>query len=210
VAFNLTAPITMYQVEPGGALRWPEALALPPGIEKGERRFVYEAMGPWGAIRRLSGLATSTGAHGSLIVYGDRQLLAPRESGYAMEGRVAVLGQKFRAFTSSAMFIVGKENKLVNMAVLHVGVPTDMACDSGYVTGQHCYAVPTRVIEVVPRSLRPYLDERPDVENLVSRLRVCEQCASTVTEAERAALRPGSIVEVRCDDASVRDYSRGY
>ncbi len=91
---------------------------LPPGIHNHERRFDIETRGPWNIISKVRGLAVRKTDQG-IMVYGDGNLLSPRESGYQMEGYVSVDGRRVSAFTSSQLFR-GPDGKLFDVAILYM------------------------------------------------------------------------------------------
>jgi hypothetical protein len=93
-------------------------------VDAGEKRFTMTHVGPWNICKTITGLAMTCkfGAHSSrkgIILFGDRTMTNPTESGYEMEGRVSIKGKKYRTFTSSTMFEL-EDKKLVNVATLFV------------------------------------------------------------------------------------------
>lgn len=65
-----------------------------------EVRFDIETLGPWQVVSKVRGLAMTLDGK----IFGMRNMRAPKESGYQLEGRVSVGGKKYRAFTSSTLF----------------------------------------------------------------------------------------------------------
>lgn len=84
-----------------------------PGID--EVRFEYKTEGPWHNVKSLSGLAVTLRGK----VFGIRSLIAPREDGYNMKGRVSIGGKKYPAFTSSRLF-EREDKSLCSVGVLVV------------------------------------------------------------------------------------------
>lgn len=100
---------------------------LVPGWKPGEDvRFKTEHYGPFRTLTKLVGVAiwhehdnyAAGTKNRGCILFGMRSLTSMRESGYAVEGRVSVLGRSFRAFTSSQLLQV--DNELVSIACLFV------------------------------------------------------------------------------------------
>ena len=87
--------------------------SVPDGLS--EIRFEIETSGPWSIVKSLRGLAVTLDGK----VFGMRRLIRPRESGYQMEGRVSIGGEKFRAFTSSTLF-ERPDRSLIDVGVLVV------------------------------------------------------------------------------------------
>jgi len=76
----------------------------------------------------LSEAATATWKEGpgyqiqdTLTIHGERSLDKAQESGYQLEGKVTLGGDRWRAFTSSQLFEL-PSGKLVDVAILHVCV----------------------------------------------------------------------------------------
>jgi hypothetical protein len=117
----------------GGAFRWPDDKPLPEGTKDGERRLETEQeKGGWARLTSVRGLAVMSVALDNTECYvstqtyrvlGDRNLLSFRESGYQLEGRVSIDGEKRSAFTGSILVIKKDEtgkDKLYDLACLHV------------------------------------------------------------------------------------------
>ena len=82
-----------------------------------ERRLNIETRGPWSVIIKCSGLCMRTDFEtGEHTIYGQRTLTNVRQSGYELEGRVAIGGKKYSAFTSSHLF------ELENGHLISVGI----------------------------------------------------------------------------------------
>jgi len=94
------------------------AEAIDVGELRGESRLTR---GPFASIAGWRALAVDSEFR---RVFGPRELLSPRESGYSLEGRVKLGGDVIRAFTSSQMFAVFNEGyereRLVDVATLYV------------------------------------------------------------------------------------------
>lgn len=96
----------------------------------GEIRFNYETRGPWGLVSSLRGMAITHPdgrdqwghVKGRVIFHGIRTLSGAKESGYQLEGRVSVAGEKHRAFTSSLLVRL-PSGELVSLGVLYVCAP---------------------------------------------------------------------------------------
>jgi hypothetical protein len=101
-------------------VKWPDNVPFPypEAVEKGEQRGTHTVSGPWGQVITYRALAVSHDTDRGITVHGERQLTRPTPSGYDLEGRVSIAGERRRAFTSSQMFEV--QGKLVDVAILYV------------------------------------------------------------------------------------------
>lgn len=100
--------------------QWLEYLA--PTLE--DQRGDMETFGPWNIPVRFKAPAVSIewGEHGFAVshtLHGFRTLSALKESGYQLEGRVSIRGEKRRGFTSSLLCEL-PDGKLLETAVIHV------------------------------------------------------------------------------------------
>ena len=92
---------------------------LPDGVL--DVRFDLETRpGGWRPLKHVAGLAVDRGGK----VWGWRTLQNPQESGYVLEGKVSVGGQKVRAFTSSQMFMRA-DGSLCDVAILYLCRPKE-------------------------------------------------------------------------------------
>jgi hypothetical protein len=96
-------------------------------VAAGELRGKLKTYGPWQLPVSYTALAVEytevdethfSPYYPTAILHGLRTMSRPRESGYVLEGQVSIDGKKRRAFTSSALFLVG--GKLVDVAILYV------------------------------------------------------------------------------------------
>ena len=98
-------------------------------IAAGEWRGEYETQGPWHTLSSYRALAVEQTDENldtshyetyrtTAVIHGPRQLFNARESGYDLEGKVSINGEKLRAFTSTMMFEV--DGKLVDVAIIYV------------------------------------------------------------------------------------------
>lgn len=86
-----------------------------PDAPTNEVRFEIETRGPWQIVSKVRGLAMTDDGR----VYGLRNLLDARQSGYDMNGKVSIAGRKYRAFTSSKLF-QRPDGSLVDVGILYV------------------------------------------------------------------------------------------
>lgn len=89
-----------------------------------EVRGTLKTFGPWQIAVSYRALAMDQ--HGR--VFGIRTMSKPRESGYVLEGRVAIESKSYRAFTSSKMF-TREDGSLCDVAILYVCGTPDMRYD---------------------------------------------------------------------------------
>ena len=108
---KLTNGAPLYAKSLGGSYSVPVGLNLPD--DTNEVRFEIEHHGPWQLVSRVRGLCVSMDMqetdYGQRItagfyVHGVRAMSDIKESGYQLEGRVAVNGRKRSAFTGSILF----------------------------------------------------------------------------------------------------------
>jgi len=91
-------------------------------IEAGEKRGEVSTFGPWGIISRYRAIACTGGIYGdTMTLHGVRSLSRPQSCGYELEGRVCVMGQTVRGFTSTALLEV--DGKLIDVAIIHACIP---------------------------------------------------------------------------------------
>ena len=80
-----------------------------------------ETRGPWNVISKYKAIAIAAnfGKHSEktkVAIFGPRTLSDPQQSGYQLEGRVSINGDKYTAFTSSQLFEI--EGHLIDVAVI--------------------------------------------------------------------------------------------
>ena len=92
----------------------------PEEITAGEKRFKMSHHGPWQICAGLSAvveIGDFTPGQERKAFFPVRAMSAPKESGYAMEGRVSLGGRKYSAFTASQLFEL-PDGRLVNVATV--------------------------------------------------------------------------------------------
>lgn len=110
-------PVTMpFTDKYHSVIEW--AGPAPSGISDGSRHFEITTTGyGWNLLTGLRALAVELTEDGA-IIWGDRSMISPKESGYQHEGRVSVGGKRLRCFTSSKLFNI--EGQLTDIAILYV------------------------------------------------------------------------------------------
>ena len=110
-----------------------DALFSREDVKAGASRGRLKTTGQWQLPVSFTALATTQLFHGEngalrknagLLVFGVRTLSRVHQSGYALEGRISVLGKSFRGFTSSQLFEL-PDGRLLSADTIHVCMDVD-------------------------------------------------------------------------------------
>lgn len=106
-----------------GAIKITEAQLAAFGIQPEDSRGELETFGPWHIPVRYKALAVSYVFSNhwaeTVTLYGARTMGELKESGYCLEGRVSVAGQKRPGFTSAQLWELPC-GRLIETATIHV------------------------------------------------------------------------------------------
>ena len=90
-------------------------------ITADEQRGDMETRGPWNIVKsyKAPAMAANFGEHSKktkIAFFGPRTLSSPKQSGYQLEGRVSIHGEKYTAFTSTQLFEI--DGHLINVSTI--------------------------------------------------------------------------------------------